>query len=105
MISPGPAMTFVFVDEREDTIHDGAFQVDMWNEPPFLPSSPRSSHHGAELRCASNSRISEPSFLVKGGTSSRFFTSMLFFSVFFPISNCHAHANINSEFVNRAITA
>ena len=47
MISPGPAMTFVFVDEREDTIHDGAFQVDMWNEPPFLPSSPRSSHHGA----------------------------------------------------------
>lgn len=47
MISPGPAMTFVFVDEREDTIQDGAFLVDMWNEPPSLPSSPRSSHHGA----------------------------------------------------------
>jgi len=47
MISPGPAMTFVFVDEREDTIQDASFLVDMWNQPPFLPSSPRSSHHGA----------------------------------------------------------
>ena len=47
MINPGPAMTFVFIDEREDTIQDGSFSVDMWNEPPFLYSSPRSSHSGA----------------------------------------------------------
>ena len=47
MIKPGPAMTFVFADEREDTIQDGTFQVDMWNEPPFLCSSPLSSHHRA----------------------------------------------------------
>ena len=47
MIDPGPAMTFVFIDEREDTIQDASFLVDMWNEPPFLLSSPRSSHHGA----------------------------------------------------------
>jgi len=47
MIRPGPAMTFVFIDEREDTIQDACFSVDMSNEPPPLLSSPRSSHHGA----------------------------------------------------------
>jgi len=47
MIRPGPVMTFVFIDEREDSIQDGTFAVDMWNEPPFLFSSPRSSHHRA----------------------------------------------------------
>jgi len=47
MNNPGPAMTFVFIDEREDTIQDGSFTVDMYNEPPSLPSSPRRSHLGA----------------------------------------------------------
>jgi len=47
MIRPGPAMTFVFIDEREDSINDCRFSVDMYNEPPYLYSVPRSSHHGA----------------------------------------------------------
>ena len=47
MLRPGPAMTFVFIDEREDTIQDACFSVDMSNEPPFLNSSPRSAHNGA----------------------------------------------------------
>ena len=47
MTSPGPAMIFLFIDEREDTIDDGTFLVDMSSEPPFLYSSPRSSHNGA----------------------------------------------------------
>lgn len=29
MVQPGPAMTFVFLDEREDSINDGMFVVDM----------------------------------------------------------------------------
>src|ERR1019366_2099391 len=33
-----------------------------------------------ELRCASNSRISEPSFVMKDGTSPRFFMSIIVFS-------------------------
>jgi len=47
MIRPGPLMTFVFIDEREDSIQDGTFLVDMYNQPPIFNSSPRSSHHGA----------------------------------------------------------
>ena len=47
MVRPGPAMTFVFIDEREDSINDCRFTVDMYNEPPYLYSVPRSSHHGA----------------------------------------------------------
>jgi len=47
MITPGPAMTFVFIDEREDSIQDCYFVVDMYNEPPILGSVPRSSHNGA----------------------------------------------------------
>ena len=47
MIRPGPAMTFVFIDEREDSIQDGYFVVDMYQEPPFWLSVPRSFHHGA----------------------------------------------------------
>src|SRR5439155_20425882 len=45
----------------------------------------------AELRCASSSRISEPSFVVKAGASSKFFTSIVYFicafrSGYFPAS-------------------
>jgi prepilin-type N-terminal cleavage/methylation domain-containing protein len=47
MIRPGPVMTFVFIDEREDSINDCQFAVDMRNEPPLMYSVPRSSHHCA----------------------------------------------------------
>jgi prepilin-type processing-associated H-X9-DG protein len=47
MINPGPAMTFVFIDEREDSLQDCYFIVDMYNEPPIMGSVPRSSHAGA----------------------------------------------------------
>jgi prepilin-type N-terminal cleavage/methylation domain-containing protein/prepilin-type processing-associated H-X9-DG protein len=33
MVDPGPANTFVFLDEREDTINDGMFVVDMTGYP------------------------------------------------------------------------
>lgn len=33
MVQPGPAMTFVFLDEREDSINDGMFVVDMNGYP------------------------------------------------------------------------
>src|SRR5579859_6263391 len=41
---PGPADTFVFIDEREDSINDGWFAVDMVNQGPMtqwvdLPAS------------------------------------------------------------------
>jgi prepilin-type processing-associated H-X9-DG protein len=33
MIDPGPSRTFVFLDEREDTMNDGMFVVDMTGYP------------------------------------------------------------------------
>jgi len=33
MVNPGPAMTWVFMDEREDSIDDGYFAVDMTGYP------------------------------------------------------------------------
>ncbi len=48
--SPGPANTFVFLDEREDSINDGFFVVDMDgypNSPRQLVDSPASYHGGA----------------------------------------------------------
>lgn len=33
MVNPGPANTFVFLDEREDSINDGMFVVDMTGYP------------------------------------------------------------------------
>jgi hypothetical protein len=33
MTDPGPASTFVFIDEREDSINDGYFVVDMAGYP------------------------------------------------------------------------
>ena len=32
LVNPGPAMTWVFIDEREDSINDGWFAVDMVNQ-------------------------------------------------------------------------
>jgi len=48
--NPGPSGTFVFLDEREDSINDGFFVVDMDgypNSPAQLVDSPASYHGGA----------------------------------------------------------
>ena len=47
---PGPAKTFVFLDEREDSINDGMFVVDMFTYPTATASIvdfPASYHGGA----------------------------------------------------------
>ena len=49
-IRPGAAGTFVFLDEREDSINDGFFVVDMDgypNSPVQLVDSPASYHGGS----------------------------------------------------------
>jgi prepilin-type N-terminal cleavage/methylation domain-containing protein/prepilin-type processing-associated H-X9-DG protein len=49
-VAPGPSKTFVFLDEREDSINDGMFVVDMSgypNSPLWLVDSPASYHGGA----------------------------------------------------------
>jgi prepilin-type processing-associated H-X9-DG protein len=69
-IDPGPARTFVFLDEREDSINDGMFVVDMETYPRTTSSIvdyPASYHGGAggfsfvdghsELRKWSTARI------------------------------------------------
>jgi prepilin-type N-terminal cleavage/methylation domain-containing protein/prepilin-type processing-associated H-X9-DG protein len=51
--APAPAMCWVFIDEREDSINDGWFAVDMVGFDPINPSSwrivdyPASYHNGA----------------------------------------------------------
>jgi len=48
--APGPAKTFVFLDEREDSINDGMFVVNMQNYPGHaveLVDSPGSYHGGS----------------------------------------------------------
>ncbi len=53
MISPGPAQTFVMLDERDDSINDGWFYVKMNGFDPDVPSQlliadyPSSYHNGA----------------------------------------------------------
>jgi prepilin-type N-terminal cleavage/methylation domain-containing protein/prepilin-type processing-associated H-X9-DG protein len=52
LIKPGPAMTFVFLDEREDSINDGEFCVGMFGYPdqPLqwrIVDYPASYHGGA----------------------------------------------------------
>ncbi len=51
MIKPGPAMTWVLVDEHPDSINDGFFCVDMNAYPnpngTRLPDVPASYHNGA----------------------------------------------------------
>jgi len=49
-VDPGPARTFVFLDEREDSINDGMFVVDMLTYPTTTESIvdyPASYHGGA----------------------------------------------------------
>lgn len=80
LIDPGPSRTFVFLDEREDSINDGMFVVDM-NGYPNQPERHRmvdlpASYHGgagglsfadghSELKKWLDSRTKPP--LVKGG--------------------------------------
>jgi len=50
MFDPGPVKTFVFLDEREDSINDGMFVVDMLTYPTTTASIvdfPASYHGGA----------------------------------------------------------
>jgi prepilin-type N-terminal cleavage/methylation domain-containing protein/prepilin-type processing-associated H-X9-DG protein len=50
MIDPGPANTFVFLDERESSINDGFFVVDMTGYPSgttSMPDLPASYHNKA----------------------------------------------------------
>jgi prepilin-type N-terminal cleavage/methylation domain-containing protein/prepilin-type processing-associated H-X9-DG protein len=52
MVDPGPSGTFVFLDEREDSINDGMFVVDMdgWPDQPsriHRVDIPASYHNGA----------------------------------------------------------
>jgi len=52
LIHPGPSDTWVFIDEREDSINDGWFAVDMVNQgaTTSLVDLPASRHnHGAVL--------------------------------------------------------
>ncbi len=49
LANPGPVDTFVFIDEREDSINDGWFAVDMVNQGPLarFVDSPTSAHNRA----------------------------------------------------------
>jgi len=53
VIKPGPSMTFVFVDERADSINDGELYTNMQGYDPNVPSSwviqdiPSNYHGGA----------------------------------------------------------
>jgi len=43
---PVPSDLFVMIDEREDTICNGLFIVDMYEPRPWMYSAPRSAHNG-----------------------------------------------------------
>lgn len=47
MVSPSPSATFVIIDEREDSIDDCVFVVDMVNPGTQWAAIPTSVHHGA----------------------------------------------------------
>jgi prepilin-type processing-associated H-X9-DG protein len=47
LIKPSPSETWVFTDEREDSIEDNLFVVDMENGPAGLASIPGSYHNRA----------------------------------------------------------
>jgi prepilin-type N-terminal cleavage/methylation domain-containing protein/prepilin-type processing-associated H-X9-DG protein len=48
IINPGPATTFVFIDERGDSINDGFFVVDMLDTGPqaVIGNTPADYHNG-----------------------------------------------------------
>ena len=39
IIDPAPSKALVFIDEREDSINDGAFQINMGGASPSSPTS------------------------------------------------------------------
>jgi hypothetical protein len=41
MINPSPSQAFVFIDEREDSINDGWFAIDMSSSDPINPEAHR----------------------------------------------------------------
>lgn len=45
MADPGPSGTFVFLDEREDSINDGYFVVDMAGYPQDTATAPSGSRY------------------------------------------------------------
>src|SRR5262249_28806401 len=51
MLKPGPSMTFVFLDERQDSINDGYFVTEMDGYPKISSTKivdyPASYHNGA----------------------------------------------------------
>ena len=52
LIDPGPAGTFVFLDERADSINDGEFAVSMWGYPDrssdlYMINWPSTYHNNA----------------------------------------------------------
>jgi len=52
LVAPGPTMTWLFLDEREDSINDGEFCVDMAGYPDqpqrwYIVDYPASYHNGA----------------------------------------------------------
>ncbi len=53
LVNPGPAMTFVFLDERADSINDGEWCISMAGWDPYTPSAwfivdiPANYHGGA----------------------------------------------------------
>lgn len=47
MTDPPPSGIYVIIDERQDSIQDCLFVIDMDDEPASLESVPRSSHAGA----------------------------------------------------------
>jgi prepilin-type N-terminal cleavage/methylation domain-containing protein/prepilin-type processing-associated H-X9-DG protein len=51
VMNPGPAMTFVFIDEREDSINDGWFAVDMVDQDALAMwvDLPASRHNRAGM--------------------------------------------------------
>ena len=52
LVDPGPSKTWVFLDEREDSVNDGEFVVGMWGYPDqpgawYMVDYPASYHNGA----------------------------------------------------------
>src|SRR5579859_892828 len=47
MVNPPPCSTFIIMDERQDSIDDSVFVVDMWNGPASLVEIPAAYHNSS----------------------------------------------------------
>jgi prepilin-type N-terminal cleavage/methylation domain-containing protein/prepilin-type processing-associated H-X9-DG protein len=47
MVSPAPCNTFIILDERQDSIEDSVFGVDMWNGPASISEIPAAYHNSS----------------------------------------------------------